>query len=127
MAILTRLNINVPILNKFTLPIKQEREKTFQLKKIINWYLLSDYKECYLSLESDPIPLNKKNLNLERRNIAPTNQGYLDEYILYKKKISSIPNKDYKLVITFGDEVIADRKIIYQSYSKHAGYARLYY
>ena len=127
MAILTRLNINVPILNKFTLTFKQEREKTFQLKKIINWYLLSDYKECYLSLESDPIPLNKKNLNLERRNIAPTNQGYLDEYILYKKKISSIPNKDYKLVITFGDEVIADRKIIYQSYSKHAGYARLYY
>ena len=126
-AVLVRMNVPIPIVKSITTPILQEREKTIQLKEIIDFYINSDYRACSLLFQDAQIPLNQKTLNLDRKEIPPTTQSYLDEYILFKKKELGINNEDCKLLICFSDQEIKDKKLVYKIYYKNAGFTRVYF
>jgi len=126
LSILSRLGNNLPLVDKITQPILIERDKTYQLSKIIDWYLNSDFKDCKLILSQDQASLNIKTKNLERNQIPPTVQGYLDEYISAKKKELSIKDLDCEIYVTFGN-VDLEKILLKEFHSNYAGIAKVYH
>jgi hypothetical protein len=121
-ALLTRLNVQVPVLTSVTRPVIAEREKTLQMDEIMEWYLNSEYRGCSLSFEVEQVPLNVKTLNIDRNALPPTADQYIAEYISSK----TIINPKCRLVISFGDMEIPNGKILFSSTYKYSGTSRVY-
>lgn len=126
-SILTKNNYSIPILNKFTSPIQAEREKSIHLELIIKWFLESDLKKCNMILIKKANPVKIQHLYHERKIIPPTSQGYLDEYLNYKKGNDSKSIKNCSVFVTFGNRTLSDKKIVFQVFNIHAGYSRVFY
>lgn len=126
-AILSRFEIQIPVINIFTKPLLIEREKTYQLSSIIDWYLSSEFKNCKLTLSQDQIPVNIKTLDVNRLQIPPTSQGYLDEYIEIKKKKLSIKDSGCKIFLVFGKDHSLNDGNIKVFPSRNAGIALVFH
>ena len=107
--LLSATGYHVPVINKFLSPILAEKEKTFQLEKIIKTHI-STYSSQGFSLQlvdSANYPVHSKN-NIERLHRPPTNQFFLDQYL----KQTNVDSSRKKLLVTFGDQKVEGAKMI---------------
>jgi hypothetical protein len=123
LAIFIRLNINIPLVSNLLSPLKIEKEKTVQLKEILNWYQNSTYIDYYLKLEKDPDKRAGLNINIDRKTIPPTFQNYLDSYLNKSSKKKKINNQTKELIISFGIKEPLNKIILYKTYQPTAHWA----
>ncbi|MBZ0183562.1 MAG: hypothetical protein K8F60_13980 [Melioribacteraceae bacterium] len=123
LAILIHLNINIPVVSNLVSPLKIEREKTVQLKEILNWYQNSTYIDYYLKLEKDPVSKVGLNINTDRKTIPPTFQIYLDSYLNKCSEKKKINNQTKELIISFGIKEPLNKNILYKTYQPTAQWA----
>ena len=125
-AILIRTGQHIPLLSQLTLPIQQEREKTFQLERILKWKLNSEYKFYGLIL-GQPVPnLVNSPMQWNRKNIPPTNQAYLDDYLNFIGKTNISKSEVGELVVYFGSEKIHNYVMVYSLNGIFAGDVYVY-
>lgn len=127
--ILVRSGINIPVISPISKPLLAEKEKTFQLRNIMDWAVNSKFKDYKLVLHREKLnPSSNQSESINRTNIPPTSQMYVDIYM--KMKIG-IPNEQMdsskKLIITFGNEKIYDMHLLKRIKGKFAGDAMIFY
>jgi len=123
LAILIRLNINIPVVSNLVSPFKIEKEKTVQLKEILNWYQNSTYIAYNLKLEKDPVNKAGLNINTDRKTIPPTFQNYLDSYLNQSSKKNKTNTQNKELIISFGIKEPLNEIILYKNYQPTAQWA----
>jgi hypothetical protein len=120
-----RTGHDLPLLSRFARPILAEREKTFQLEEIVEWWRTSDYHRSRLTLFRDPVEAPSASVELGTRQFRPpTYQIYLDAYSGLKDAAS--PDVRRKLVVTFGGDRIQDLRVLKTLDGEHAGVATIY-
>ena len=125
-AILIRTGQYIPLLSQLTLPIQQEREKTFQLERILKWKLNSEYKFYGLIL-GQPIPnLVNSPIQWNRKNIPPTNQAYLDDYLNFIGKTNLKKSEVGELIVYFGSKKMHNYVLVYSLNGIFAGDVYVY-
>jgi hypothetical protein len=104
--------VNVPIISKLLNPVQAEQEKTQQLETIIKWYQNSTFPPKKLTLfDAAENPSSSSNA-IDRKHRPPTNQQYLDVFMQNSSPLA-ISNDPSLLYITFGDEYITNKKVIF--------------
>lgn len=108
---LSLVNYRIPVLSRFISPILAEKEKTFQLEKIISRYQDSTAVRTYrLQLvDSANYPVHSRN-NIARSHRPPTNQFFLDQY-LHQTPVAAAGKI---FLITFGDQTVEGGKIVWK-------------
>ncbi len=125
-AILIRTGQYIPLLSQLTLPIQQEREKTFQLERILEWKIKSEY-EFYGLILGQPVPnLVNSPMQWNRKNIPPTNQAYLDDYLNFIGKTNIGKSKVGELIVYFGTEKMHNYVLVYSLNGMFAGDVYVY-
>jgi hypothetical protein len=120
-----RTGMNVPIASRVVRPIMAEREKTFQIKSIIDWLLRSEYKDYYIAFnEAAGNPRENLESAINREKRAPTTEGYLDRYLDWLRGKKGA--RDKRLLVTFGDETIIGGHELFNVYGRYAGRASVY-
>jgi len=126
LAILIRTGQNIPLLSQLTLPIQQEREKTFQLESILKWKSESEYKFYGLILGQSVPNLINSPISWNRKNIPPTNQAYLDDYLNFIGKSNLRKSELGELIVYFGSEKIHNYVLVYSLNGIFAGDVYVY-
>jgi hypothetical protein len=116
-----RIGVKIPIISNVVSPILVAKEKTFQLEKIINWKIHSkEFKKVSMILWGKE---NKdKSLKLNRKQIPPTSQKYLNEYLEYKGALNTKQTKK-ELLVCFGDIKFGNGSLLYSVSGEFAGEA----
>jgi hypothetical protein len=126
LVLMLRSGIHIPFIFRFAEPVLAEREKTYQLEEIIDWWRASPYRNLRLVLyrdAADPIQLSSR-LGT-RRFRPPTYQKYLD---IYDGHVVTAATSDAleKLVVTFGDDELLGQHILTTVDGRFAGPARVH-
>lgn len=126
-VILIRLGWEVPFVTAFSTPLLAEREKTFQLEKVIRWMTTSDYWGWELRLgQSTGNPVDLEN-PIDRRFRPPTYQRYLDAYIASLQKADrTVIIQNRSLDVYFGGAKIENAVQVFSLSGKYAGDVTVY-
>ena len=119
---LLKSDVHLPIITKLVSPILAEREKTFQLERIIRWWKSSDYTQYRLVLSQSAENPTGSNNAVNRQYRAPTHQQYLD---LYTRALVPLRNENTigQLLVCFGDQKIAGSDLLYAVPGMYSGSA----
>lgn len=123
LGVSVRAGIELPVVSRITNPILAEKEKTFQLEKMIKWMLNSNYKTFTLDFSQAAVNPVEGGNAYRREQRPPTRKRFLDKYLEWRR---GKPEPGGKLIACFGNERLKYGKTIYQIESKHAGTASLY-
>jgi hypothetical protein len=108
-----KAGFQVPVAAAAVKPVLAEQEKTKQLKDILTWKATNKvYASFGLSLYDSPdLPVNSKNA-VSRANRPSTNQDGINAYLDF---LSGTLNekKDTSLYITFGNEILKDKQLVF--------------
>ena len=126
---LIMVNINVPLLSVVARPILAEKEKTKQMTALINWKIKNPtYHAYHLTLfgEAD-LPVNASN-TIDRANRPVTFQSDIDIYMNFvsEKLYHTMPADTANLYITFGDQLLPNKKMVLAVDGKWNGKAYLF-
>lgn len=126
LALLIRSGVQVPMLSKISMPMLAEREKTEQLKSILEWWQTSSFADTPIVLaQKAPNPVDVKDV-ADRTFRPPTSPEYFALYIADQLKPSSIdPLPVFRLLILFGGAERTGAKILHEVPGKYAGSARV--
>jgi hypothetical protein len=118
----------VPGLSRLVQPLLAEREKTYQLDAILEWFGGSDYRGYDVVLWRDAAnPAADVSLATDRRIRPPTYQTFLDMYIAEMDDgDGSTSAGDGTLAIVFGGEEIPMARPVRTLTARFAGTARVY-
>ena len=123
--ILIKCEVNLPVVSKMITPLLAEKEKTFQMKKIIDWFICSEKTNYKLMFSQDADdPCRSKNA-LNRKYRPPTQERYLSKYVNYLKGETDNIDDRKALIISFGNEVVSGEKL-YIVHGKYNGDAVVY-
>jgi hypothetical protein len=104
LIVLLRVGVEVPVVSRFARPLLAEREKTFQLERIVGWWSTSEHRGRTLVLNRNASqPFEESGTLPARRFRPPTYQGYLDAYARLRSNAGAEPGR---LVLGFGGEVV---------------------
>ncbi|MGQ9784487.1 MAG: hypothetical protein ACUVRS_11000 [Armatimonadota bacterium] len=118
-----RAGTELPVVSRIANTILAEKEKTFQLEKMIDWILDSEYKTFMLDFNQAAVnPIEGGNA-YRREQRPPTRKRFLDNYLEWRR---GRPEPGGKLIACFGNERLKYGKKIYQVEARHAGTASLY-
>jgi hypothetical protein len=113
--------INVPVISGFvSSTLQAEKEKTYQLEAVINWWLNSNYKtEPLVLCQSAYHPTDSTNA-IDRKNRPPTDQYFLT---YYEKAINPLidTRSAQKIYACFGDEVLPGAAQVMNFDGKYSG------
>lgn len=125
--ILIKSGVRIPLISNIVNPLLAEKEKTHQLKKIINWYKTSVYRDRYLNLfESAENPSMSKNA-INRKHRAPTQQANLDYYVqYYLRKDTLTQKKKTPLLISFGNQQLNNKSRLFTIPGRYNGAAMVF-
>jgi hypothetical protein len=128
LIILLRNGVNVPIIYPLAKPILAEKEKTYQLKAIMDWVLNSKYRNYNLVLYREKYnPSENPKESIERANTAPMSQMYVN---IYMQMIRGAPEEQKAssniIIVTFGNEKIQDMYLLKSINGKFAGEAMIF-
>lgn len=123
----TRLDIKLPLLSRLTQPLLAEKEKTFQLEDIVKWRDNSSYSQYGLTFFNQTNGLISSKYSLKRQNRPPTNQTDLNEFFKLEQYIRPLPKDNSQtLLVTFGNETLANYHLIYSVKGTWNGNANVY-
>jgi hypothetical protein len=126
LALLIRSGVQVPVLSKLSMPMLAEREKTEQLKSILEWWHTSSFVHTPIVLgQKATNPVDLKDVT-DRTFLPPTSQEYLTLYIADQWKPASVdPLPSRRLLILFGGEERTGAEIVHEIPGRFAGSARV--
>ncbi len=122
---LIRSGYRVPGLSSLAQPLLAEREKTWQMHKILQWYETASERKFPLLLHAEALPPRLSGNAIERRSRPPTQQAYLDEYLSAHNSLVK-PDALGMLKITFGEQELAAGSLVFSVPSNLAGSAQVY-
>jgi hypothetical protein len=122
-----KADVQVPLLSSLAKPILAEEEKTHQLKEITLWKLENkEYVAHRLVLyDAVGLPVNSDN-TINRTNRPVASQVHLDIYMDFFEK--GIPNagKTSALYVTFGNETLKGKELVFSVAGKWNGPAYVF-
>lgn len=122
LSILLRFNHQIPLISSLVNPLKIEKEKSLQIKEILEWKENSVYKNTKIKLMQTGYDLREDKFRFNRKQIPPLSQKNLD---VYQKKLFTTTNEN-KLIITFGDHKKDSLEAVYINKKPNAGKAYVY-
>jgi len=127
LALLIRSGVQVPVLSKLSMPMLAEREKTEQLKSILEWWQTSSFAHTPIVLaQKAPNPVDAKDV-ADRIFRPPTSPESLALYIADQWKQASVdPLPAHRLLILFGGEERTGAETVYEVPGRFAGNARVF-
>lgn len=125
LAVALRLGLSIPLLTAAASPVMAEREKTFQLERILAWIESSPQRGATVYLKhSAEHPGTDPSAALNRTNRAPTTDVALVDYLTW---LVPGPGEAAKyLLVTFGGESLPHSIPLYRVTSRHAGTASVW-
>jgi hypothetical protein len=123
-----RNGINLPIISSFANPLLAEKEKTYQLKEIMDWVLASNYRDCKVLLHHDKYsPAYSPSQAIARTHIPPTAQMYVDEYMeMMRGPLNNQRARTTNLIVTFGNEGLPGMRLLKSLDGRWAGRASIF-
>ncbi|MCI5117656.1 MAG: hypothetical protein D3913_06775 [Candidatus Electrothrix sp. LOE1_4_5] len=119
-GMLIKSDIYLPVITKLATPLLAEKEKTFQLENILNWWQASKYTQYRLVFcQSSGAPRSSSNA-INRTHRPPTDQKSLD---IYTESLVPQRNRVGQLLVCFGNEKIKAAEAIYAVPGKYNGQA----
>lgn len=127
-VLLLRSGVDIPVVSRLTRPLLAEKEKTFQLERILEWWGQSELQSAELKLgQRISYPRDDPKQAIDRRYRPPTNNRDLGEYIEWRRsqmKYFETPSRT--LVVLFGGEEAEGGKLVYVLPGRYADSARVY-
>jgi hypothetical protein len=130
LLLMVRAGIDVPILAKAASPLLTERERTYQLERILAWLHRSDY--CGYEVvfaENAGSPIDSIENIVTRRNRPPAGledvQVFWDS-VLRCRKGEQAYDKTGKAIVTFAGPAVADAKPVLGVKGRYAGDATVW-
>ena len=116
----TLLHYRLPVIDKFILPILAEKEKTWQMERIIEKHVSDFALQGYhlILADSANFPVLSGN-NLNRIHRPPTHQFFLDYYLNQSK--TTYAKK--KLLVSFGSVKSKDSRVMWEEQGEWNGSA----
>jgi hypothetical protein len=127
MVLLINSGIYLPLLTQTVRPLLAEKERTYQLEEITEWFLKSDLRDHRLLFHSDALfPVNSPDI-IDRKYRPPTREKHFIKYLDYRQLQEGVTkNPAKKLQIVFGTGTIDGAVKIYSVPGKYAGEAAVY-
>jgi hypothetical protein len=130
LVLLVRAGVSVPILTRAADPLLTERERTYQLEKVIAWLHDSSYCSDEVAYLNDAgSPIDSLESALTRRNRPPSGLPDVQLYWKLVGQCSSAGRPDDRAgtaVLTFGASTLADAKSVFKVEGKYAGDATVW-
>jgi hypothetical protein len=119
--------VRVPLLCTLARPILAEQEKTQQFKDIVEWKLTTQLYEPFGLQLYDPwvLPINSTN-SIDRMNRPVTEQAAVDAYLHFFSNGTYNNTKNSVLYVTFGDEILNEKKLVFSVAGKWNGRANVF-
>ena len=125
LAVALRVGLSVPVLTAAASPVMAEREKTFQLERIVAWIVTSPQRGATVYLKHSAVaPGVDPSAALDRTNRAPTSDYDLVHYLAWL--VPSQGEEGKYLLVTFGGESLPHSVPLYRVTSRHAGTASVW-
>jgi hypothetical protein len=123
-----RSGISIPLLSPLANPLLAEREKTHQLRAMMDWVLRSEYKHYEVLLHREKqSPSFDPTGAIRRNNIPPTGQMYVDLYMkMMRPDLRQDADLPHQLRFTFGDDQIEHMQLLKAFEGEFAGKAMVY-
>ena len=126
-----RCGYHVPVLSNLAHPILAEKEKTFQLEKLISMVVASEYKDYHIAFTSPAATPREAEDAVDRKHRPPTQEEYINAYLFYLCSGKTLC-KDYqrnmtnRLLITFGSQMLPKQRSVFTVEAKFAGRAAVW-
>ncbi len=127
LVVLVSRGQRVPVVSRLVTPLLSEKEKTYQIKELLDWLAQSDEKISKVTLcQNGGSPTASPNA-ADRRYRPPTSQEYLDLYIdsINRAHIGQQEEDAAVFALCFGGEHIANAQLLYTVAGKESGEASI--
>jgi beta-glucosidase/6-phospho-beta-glucosidase/beta-galactosidase len=126
--ILLRGGVNIPVISSLSNPILAEKEKTYQLKTIMDWVVTSKYRNYALVLHREKqSPSYDPKGAINRSNIPPMDQIDVNYYMeMMRGGLEEQKDSSQKLIVTFGNEKIGNMYLLKSIEGMFAGEAMIF-
>jgi len=131
-VLLVRVGIPVPVVTKAATPLLAERERTYQLEKILAWLRNSEYCSCELAFtEPAGSPVSSVESALARRSRPPS--AFRDVNFLWQSALQCGSTGDSNAnlekrtaTVTFGEPPSAEASPVFEIPGRYAGDAAVW-
>jgi hypothetical protein len=129
LLLLVRAGVEVPIITKVATPLLAERERTYQLEKMLAWLHSSDFCSYDIAFsEHAGSPIDSVESAITRRNRPPAAIGDVD---LFWKSVLQCQNQQADggrrtAILTFGGPSLEGASPVFSVTSRHAGDATVW-
>lgn len=123
--IILKKDMHLPFISKYVNLLLAEKEKTYQLEKIISWSLNSKYKEYDILFISEYFRHLKKYNKLKSENNPVSNDG-INAYLNSIRRQNSSSQIQNVLFVGFNNQVLENSELIFSVNSKYAGRASVF-
>ena len=128
--LMVRAGIDVPIVTSAATPLLAERERTYQLEKVLAWLHTSDYCGYEVDfVENAGSPVDSVESAITRRNRPP---AAIQDVRLFWDTVLRCPNdglrdkKEGTAIVTFGGPALADSQPVFEVAGKYGGDATVW-
>lgn len=130
MVVIVRVGIDVPIVTRAARPLLTERERTYQLERILAWLHRSDYCGYEVAFaEKAGSPVDSVENVITRRNRPPAGLGDVQLFwdtVLRCHKAERPNNNDENAIVTFGGPALANSTPVFEVRGRYAGDATVW-
>ena len=122
-AALVRTDIGVPVASRLAQPLLAEREKTYQLRSVLEWLDSSDTRAQRLRLcQAAAWPIRGSNA-ADRTHRPPTDEIHLDDYMRFVRLPQPGPGDLY---VCFGGETLLGAELVKTLEGRYGGNATVW-
>jgi hypothetical protein len=129
-VIMVRAGIDVPIVTRAANPLLMERERTYQLERILAWLHESDYcGDQIVFVQNAGSPINSIDSVITRKNRPPANIQDVRLFwdtVLRCRKTERFKGKTETAIVTFGGPALADASPVFEVEGRYAGDATVW-
>ena len=119
-VVLLRNDVQIPVLSKISNQLFAKKESTYQLEKVIDWYLHSKYKDDKLLLFDESLPDTIIDCNGDN-GLCPTTNNSLNIYLHSMNKERKIDNRNNsQLYVLFNNCGEDDTRVVYSLNGKYS-------
>jgi hypothetical protein len=124
--IILKIDIHLPVLSRIVQPILEKKERSEQMAKIIDWYMISTFKG-YKMIVDECYDFSKDSESKKRIYLTPVSNHSLNEYLLTLGDIElHNQNINDRLFVCFGNSMVKSERHVYTVKGRYAGDAYVY-